>query len=76
MVRIAIAFHVLPHEIWALPFSYYRTLRDDFVELHNGPEEPKAKLDDRPLTPDRLDELAEQGVTSIDMDDVLRKRKG
>jgi len=63
----------MPHEIWALPFTYYVAIRDDYIDIMIPPEKREEIEGNLSLT--RLDELADKGISDIDFDAVLRKQR-
>lgn len=73
VAHVAHFWRKLPHEIWSLPFTYYVTVRDDFLDIVNPKGEDGEDLGE--LSLQRLDELAEKGITDIDFDAVLRQQR-
>lgn len=73
VARVAHFWRVLPHEVWNLPFTYYVTLRDQFVDIVSPPKDEDGVDGDLSLS--RLDELADKGIVDIDYDRVLRQQR-
>lgn len=79
VVRIAPVFLYKPDEVWQFPFGYYLTLRNMYVRMFSKSSSSTADRksgDIGPtLTSERLDQLAEEGVTDIDFDDFIAKSR-
>lgn len=75
VARVAHFWRKDPFWVWALPFTAYITLRDDYLDI----VAPKGEDDEMPsdITLEGLDKFdAEKGVAvSIDYDKVLRDQR-
>lgn len=73
VARVAHFWRMSTFEVWALPLSSYVGLRTDYLDIVIPKDEDGEPIGDLSLT--RLDELADKGVTDIDYDRVLAKRR-
>lgn len=73
VARVAHFWRKDPFEVWALPFTVYISLRDDYLDIALPPKSDEDIGDVSSL--ERLDELADKGVVDIDYDAILRQQR-
>lgn len=72
---IARYWQKLPHEIWDLPFGYYITLRDQYIEMTlPASKKTDAEGELAELNATSATEIG-RGTTTIDYDAVIRQRR-